>query len=119
MCMVSLLLFFQIVDPFHFPNHTDSLCKERYNPEQIRKDHPHWNMMCAEQTFVWLSRYKKNDLFYEQNTSHACFFCTDRSHTEISTHMLVTQLEESHCFRKLTKTGLNMSRSLLYNIFIL
>ena len=39
-----IITFFQIVDPFHFPNHTYSSCKERYNSEQIRKDHPHWNI---------------------------------------------------------------------------
>ena len=38
--------------------HTDSECKRKYNPDAIRKEeHKDWNMMCAEQTFVWLSRY--------------------------------------------------------------
>ena len=64
----------QVVDPFHFPNHTDAKCKKKYSPDFVRKDeeHKHWNMMCAEQTFVWLSRYKK--MMCAMNKTHHKFF---------------------------------------------
>ena len=64
----------QVVDPIHFPNHTDDKCKKKYSPDFVQKDeeHKHWNMMCAEQTLVWLSRYKK--MMCAMNTTHHLFF---------------------------------------------
>ena len=49
----------KIIDPLHLRNHTRSKCKSDYNPEKVRKLFPEANLMCAEQTFTWLSRYKK------------------------------------------------------------
>ncbi|XP_022102484.1 uncharacterized protein LOC110985613 [Acanthaster planci] len=45
------------VDRLHVRNHTDKLCRTKYNPDDhlLETD----NTLCAEQTFVWLSRYKK------------------------------------------------------------
>ena len=44
----------KIVDSLHFRNHVDPKCCELYNPAKVKEQHP----MAAEQTFVWLSRYK-------------------------------------------------------------
>ena len=62
----------QVVDLFHFPNHTDSECKRKYSPDAIRKkeEHKDWNMMCAEQTFVWLIR----KMMCAMNKTHHMFF---------------------------------------------
>ena len=37
----------------------DRKCKELYNPEKLKEEHPGYNTMVCEQTFAWLSRYKK------------------------------------------------------------
>ena len=49
----------KIIDTLHIKNHKDSRCKELYDPEKIKADNPSLNTMSCEQTFVWLSRYKK------------------------------------------------------------
>ena len=48
-----------IIDSLHIANHKDRRCREIYSPQQLKKDHPHMNTMCCEQTFAWLSRYKR------------------------------------------------------------
>ncbi|CAH3040589.1 unnamed protein product, partial [Porites lobata] len=40
-------------------NHKDQSCKESYNPASLKKELPDGNTMAAEQTFVWLSHFKK------------------------------------------------------------
>ena len=49
----------KIIDSLHIGNHRDGRCREQYSPEQLKKEHPHMNTMCCEQTFAWLSRYKR------------------------------------------------------------
>lgn len=49
----------KIIDSLHIKNHVDTKCKEKYSPEDIKKQHPTYNTMVCEQTFAWLSRYKK------------------------------------------------------------
>lgn len=49
----------KIIDVFHFGNHISPDCKLRYCPEQVKADHPSWNTQAGEQTFSWLSRFKK------------------------------------------------------------
>ena len=49
----------KIIDTLHIKNHKDSRCKELYDPEKIKGDNPSLNTMSCEQTFVWLSRFKK------------------------------------------------------------
>lgn len=49
----------KIIDKLHIKNHKDNTCKEKYNPSGLKEEMPGANTMAAEQTFVWLSRFKK------------------------------------------------------------
>jgi len=49
----------KIIDKLHIRNHKDTSCKEKYNPSSLKEEIPEGNTMAAEQTFVWLSRFKK------------------------------------------------------------
>ena len=49
----------KIIDSLHIKNHVDENCKKLYNPDKLKEEHPTFNTMSCEQTFVWLSRYKK------------------------------------------------------------
>lgn len=40
-------------------NHVDVRCKEKYDPEKLKESNPDYNTMVCEQTFAWLSRYKR------------------------------------------------------------
>ena len=47
----------KIIDSLHIGNHKDKRCQELYNPEIFKN--PEMNTMSCEQTFAWLSRYKR------------------------------------------------------------
>ena len=47
------------IDELHIRNHTRESCKRLYNTDLLKAQHPFANTMAAEQTFCWLSRYKK------------------------------------------------------------
>ena len=49
----------KIIDSLHISNHKDAKCKEKYDPAKLKEHLPNMNIMAAEQTFVWLSRFKK------------------------------------------------------------
>ena len=49
----------KIIDTLHIKNHVDDNCKRRYNPDVVKETNPSWNTMSCEQTFAWLSRFKK------------------------------------------------------------
>lgn len=49
----------KIIDSLHIRNHKDKTCQEKYDPRPLKEEIPNGNTMAAEQTFVWLSRYKK------------------------------------------------------------
>ena len=49
----------KIIDRLHISNHKDKKCKEKYDPSSLKEEIPNGNTMAAEQTFVWLSRFKK------------------------------------------------------------
>ena len=49
----------KIIDTPRIHNHKDARCKEMYTPDRIKEEHPTYNTMSCEQTFVWLSRFKK------------------------------------------------------------
>ena len=49
----------KIIDSLHIRNHKSPLCKEAYDPAVLKAKLPGGNTMAAEQTFVWLSRFKK------------------------------------------------------------
>ena len=42
-----------------FANHKRQRCHDLYNPKKVKEVVPEANLMCAEQTFAWQSRYKK------------------------------------------------------------
>ena len=48
-----------VIDDLHIVNHTRQRCHELYNPKKVKEVVPEANLMCAEQTFAWQSRYKK------------------------------------------------------------
>lgn len=50
----------KIIDSLHLKKHKDKALKARYNPSCLKDEHPNGNTMAAEQTFVWLSRFKKS-----------------------------------------------------------
>lgn len=49
----------KIIDSLHIKNHKDKSCREQYDPSILKEELPDGNTMAAEQTFVWLSRFKK------------------------------------------------------------
>ena len=49
----------KIIDSLHIRNHKDPRCIARYDPKKVKESRPKLNIMAAEQTFVWASRYKK------------------------------------------------------------
>ena len=49
----------KIIDSLHIRNHKDKTCQEKYDPHILKEEIPNGNTMAAEQTFVWLSRFKK------------------------------------------------------------
>lgn len=49
----------KIIDGLHIHNHKDTSCKKKYDPAVLKNELPDGNTMAAEQTFVWLSRFKK------------------------------------------------------------
>lgn len=49
----------KMIDSLDIRNHKDQSCKESYNPANLKKELPDGNTMAAEQTFVWLSHFKK------------------------------------------------------------
>ena len=61
----------KVIDPLHIKNHSRPKCKELYNPEKVREAFPEANLMCAEQTFAWMGRYKK--IFNSMTKNHFHF----------------------------------------------
>ena len=62
----------KIIDTLHIRNHKDQHCRDTYNPQKIKDNNPSLNTMCCEQTFVWLSRYKK--IFSAMPKTHFHFY---------------------------------------------
>ena len=49
----------KIIDELHIRNHIDSRCRTKYNPDVVKTISKTTNTMSCEQTFAWLSRFKK------------------------------------------------------------
>ncbi len=49
----------KIIDTLHIKNHVDKRCQEKYSPDSLKTENPDYNTMVCEQTFSWLSRYKR------------------------------------------------------------
>ena len=59
----------KIIDTLHISNHKDPKCKQIYHPDQVKKDDlSTFNTMTCEQTFSWLSRFKKILSAMQKNT---------------------------------------------------
>ena len=61
----------KIIDCFHFGNQTDEMCKTKYNPGNCLLTDD--NSEVAEQTFIWLGRFKK--IICTMPKVHHLFFC--------------------------------------------
>ena len=48
----------KIIDSLHIKNHRDPRCQQ-YAPDAVLPENSNLNTMVCEQTFAWLSRYKK------------------------------------------------------------
>jgi len=49
----------KVIDDLHMKNHKNPECHQKYSTEKLRQELPKANTMCCEQTFAWLSRFKK------------------------------------------------------------
>ena len=49
----------KIIDILPIKNHKDKSCRDQYDPSILKEKLPDGNTIAAEQTFVWLSRFKK------------------------------------------------------------
>ena len=48
-----------VINRLHLRNHKEKNCKIEFTAEPLKEIHPDLNTMVAEQTFVWVSRFKK------------------------------------------------------------
>lgn len=80
----------KVIDPLHIKNHTRLKCKELYDPEKVRVQFPEANLMCAEQTFAWMGRYKK------------ILNSTPKTHFHFLLHRLVIGRNKytEHCYKE-------------------
>lgn len=62
----------KIIDSLHIRNHVDKRCLMKYHPRTVKEKFPKLNLMAAEQTFVWASRFKK--VLCSMPKTHHCFF---------------------------------------------
>ncbi len=60
----------KVIDRLHLRNHKDTRCHEAYNPDKVLSDEN--NTMAGEQTFAWLSRFKK--VVNSMSQTHHLFF---------------------------------------------
>lgn len=49
----------KLIDSLHINNHKSEECRTKYNPAKVKEKLPDANTMAGEQTFTWLSRFKK------------------------------------------------------------
>ena len=73
----------KVIDCLHLQNHKDPRCHQIYNPEKM-KDNPGYNAMCCEQTFAWLSRFKKILAAMQKHTTTFTFTAWWRGGTNTS-----------------------------------
>ena len=94
----------KIIDSLHIKNHKDPKCQLLYNPKRVKEENPHFNLMCAEQTFAWLSRFKR--ICSAMDKTHHCFFL----HRMVKRRNMYTSLCMS---RKMSITSWHSSYTLL------
>ena len=70
----------------------------KHNPSVVRDKYPNVNLMCCEQTFIWLSRYKK--IVCAMSKNHHLFFCNELLKGEMSIQSFVIIKVGSHFYLK-------------------
>ena len=75
-----------MIDDLHCKNHVE-VCKQTWNPDKIREVYPKANLVCCEQTFAWLGRFKK--ILNQMGKVHHHFFlhCLVKRRNEFTTRM--------------------------------
>ena len=66
---------FFLLPELHFRNHIDPVCRRKYNPSVVKEKYPGVRFMSAEQTFAWLSRFRK--ILSAMLKIHYLFTCID------------------------------------------
>ena len=93
-------LITKIIDSPHIQNHVDPPCRVNYNPAEIKERFPEYNTMAVEQTFVWLSRYKR--ITNSIGKTHQLFFIHQQvERAETSTQRGATNWDPNPCFQVL------------------
>ena len=106
----------KIIDSLHISNHKDASCKEKYNPEKIKQEIPGGNTIAAEQTFVWLSRFKK--ILCAMPKCIICFTFIAWLSTEMPTRLLVIEIRRNLYYQKQEGKNLQYKRIFVFvNIF--
>ena len=103
----------QVIDSFHYKNYTDPECKVKYNLSVVRDKYPNVNLMCYEQTFIWLSRYKK--IVYALSKNHHLFFCIESLKEEMSIQSFVIIKVGSHFYLKQMIQELSSKKIRIYH----
>jgi hypothetical protein len=87
----------KVLDRFHFSNHVDESCKVKYNPENFLLNDD--NSEVAEQTFVWVRRFKK--IVCAMPKVHHLFFYIAWLSGETSTpHCVISVVRNRYCQRR-------------------
>ena len=102
--------FNQVIDPLHISNHKNLKCHDLYNPKKATDSIPDCNLMIAEQTFSWLSRYKK--ILNSMPKNHHLFFCIGLCIDVTNTLNCVRGWRGSHCSQSLRRISHQVAISL-------
>lgn len=74
----------KIINDLHLKNHKDPRCAQNYSSTSLRDDIPDMNTMSCEQTFTWLSHFKK-------------ILCAmQKVHHHFYIHLLIKQKKQVH-----------------------
>ena len=93
------------VDALHIKNHVRHTCRNEYPKviEKLRETFKNPNTEAAEQTFIWLGKYKKILNTMDKHKHH--FFYTALSKKETNTRNIVWRTGLHHVYLKVQKTG--------------
>lgn len=92
----------KIIDSLHIKNHKDPKCLEKYTPARVKEEHPHYNTMVCEQTFVWLSRFKK--IVCSMPKEHHLFSFTEWWREETDTQNVATLCTKSPYYQEQSRS---------------
>jgi len=87
------------LDRSHYSNHTDPVCKDKYDPEKLLLTDD--NSEVAEQTFIWAGRFKKIVCAYP-GTHHLFYMhCMVKRRNAYTAHCYKTG--QQPCLQKIKK----------------